>query len=63
MRKKKNILLAQIEELKPDLVLKQDLFHVDTRLARRIKQIGDPILTGQLGTCPRAPKMSQSAIS
>ena len=37
-------LLAQIEEFKPDLVLNQDLFHVDTRLARRIKQIGRPIL-------------------
>src|SRR3954470_20345867 len=33
------VLLAQIEEFKPDLVLNQDLFHVDTRLARRIKQI------------------------
>jgi hypothetical protein len=47
-----NILLAQIEEFKPDLVLNQDLFHVDTRLARRIKEIGRPILVGQVGISP-----------
>ncbi|MDA9493369.1 CgeB family protein [Bradyrhizobium sp. CCBAU 11361] len=46
------ILLAQIEDFKPDLVLNQDLFHVDTRLARRIKQIGRPILIGQVGIVP-----------
>jgi hypothetical protein len=46
------ILLAQIEDFKPDLVLNQDLFHVDTRLARRIKQIGRPILIGQVGISP-----------
>ena len=46
------ILLAQIEEFKPDLVLNQDLFHVDTRLARRIKAIGRPILIGQVGISP-----------
>ncbi|WFU43657.1 glycosyltransferase [Bradyrhizobium sp. CB82] len=46
------ILLAQIEDFKPDLVLNQDLFHVDTRLARRIKQIGRPILVGQVGILP-----------
>jgi hypothetical protein len=46
------ILLAQIEEFKPELVLNQDLFHVDTRLARRIKQIGRPILIGQVGIAP-----------
>lgn len=46
------ILLAQIEDFKPDLVLNQDLFHVDTRLARRIKQIGRPILIGQVGVLP-----------
>ncbi|MFX5817372.1 hypothetical protein ABTE26_20965, partial [Acinetobacter baumannii] len=46
------ILLAQIEEFKPDLVLNQDLFHVDTRLAQRIKQIGRPILIGQVGISP-----------
>jgi spore maturation protein CgeB len=47
-----NILLAQIEEFRPDLVLNQDLFHVDTRLARRIKGIGSPILIGQVGIEP-----------
>lgn len=46
------ILLAQIEDFRPDLVLNQDLFHVDTRLARRIKQIGHPILIGQIGIAP-----------
>lgn len=46
------ILLAQIEEFKPDLVLNQDLFHVDARLARQIKGIGRPILIGQIGIMP-----------
>lgn len=46
------ILLAQIEEFKPDLVLNQDLFHVDARLARQIKGIGRPILIGQIGILP-----------
>lgn len=46
------ILLAQIEDFKPDLVLNQDLFHVDTRLARRIKAVGRPILIGQVGISP-----------
>jgi hypothetical protein len=46
------ILLAQIEDFRPDLILNQDLFHVDTRLARRIKQIGRPILVGQVGILP-----------
>jgi spore maturation protein CgeB len=47
-----NILLAQIEEFRPDLVLNQDIFHVDTSLARRIKGIGNPILIGQVGLLP-----------
>ncbi|TFV48024.1 CgeB family protein [Bradyrhizobium niftali] len=47
-----NILLAQIEEFKPDLVLNQDVFHVDARLARQIKGIGRPILIGQVGIVP-----------
>ena len=42
----------QIEEFKPDLVLNQDIFHVDTRLVRRIKGIGNPILVGQVGLLP-----------
>jgi spore maturation protein CgeB len=47
-----NILLAQVEEFRPDLVLNQDVFHVDTRLMRRIKSIGSPILIGQVGIEP-----------
>lgn len=46
------ILLAQIEDFKPDVVLNQDTFYVDSRLMRRIKAIGDPILIGQLGIAP-----------
>lgn len=46
------ILLAQIEEFRPDLVLNQDTFHVDTALMRRIKGIGRPILIGQIGISP-----------
>ena len=47
-----NILLAQIEDFRPDLVLNQDTFHVDTKLMRRIKQIGNPTLIGQIGIAP-----------
>src|SRR3984893_8992187 len=46
------ILLAQIEDFRPDLVLNQDIFHVDTRLMRRLKSIGNPILIGQVGLKP-----------
>ncbi len=46
------ILLTQIEEFKPDLVLNQDTFHIDTALMRRIKDIGRPILIGQVGIAP-----------
>jgi spore maturation protein CgeB len=47
-----NILLAQIEAFKPDLVLNQDIFHIDTSLVRRIKDIGNPVLVGQVGLLP-----------
>src|SRR5258708_23850075 len=47
-----SILLAQIEEFRPDLVLNQDLFHIDTKLMRRIKEIGNPIAIGQVGIEP-----------
>ena len=47
-----NILLAQIEEFRPDIVLNQDVFHVDTKLVRRIKNIGRPVLIGQVGIEP-----------
>jgi hypothetical protein len=46
------ILLAQIEAFKPDLILNQDAFHVDTALMRRITTIGKPILLGQVGIAP-----------
>ena len=46
------ILLAQIEDFKPDLVLNQDTFHIDTALMRRIRGIGNPILIGQIGIAP-----------
>src|SRR5258708_22449584 len=46
------ILLAQIEDFKPDLVLNQDTFHIDTALMRCIKGIGKPILIGQVGIAP-----------
>src|ERR1700712_2960874 len=46
------ILLAQIEDFRPDLVLNQDVFHVDSSFMRRIKAIGNPILIGQVGIEP-----------
>src|SRR6201990_702827 len=46
------ILLAQIEAFRPDLILNQDAFHVDTALMRRIKGIGKPILLGQVAIAP-----------
>jgi len=46
------ILLAQIEDFKPDLVLNQDVFYIDARLARQIKGIGRPALIGQVGIVP-----------
>jgi spore maturation protein CgeB len=47
-----NILLAQVEDFRPDLVLNQDTFHVDTALMRRIKGVGNPTLIGQIGIAP-----------
>jgi spore maturation protein CgeB len=46
------ILLAQIEEFRPDLIINQDIFHVDTGLMRRIKNISHPIVVGQVGIEP-----------
>jgi hypothetical protein len=46
------ILLAQIEAFRPDLIINQDAFHVDTALMRRIKGLGKPILVGQVGIAP-----------
>ncbi|QWG17069.1 glycosyltransferase [Bradyrhizobium sediminis] len=47
-----NILLAQIEDFGPDLIINQDTFHVNTGLVRRIRGIGRPILIGQVGIEP-----------
>jgi|SRR6185437_8909332 len=46
------ILLAQVETFRPDLIINQDVFHVDTTVMRRIKGIGSPILVGQVGIEP-----------
>src|ERR1700694_1832697 len=46
------ILLAQIEEFRPDLILNQDIFHIDTGVMRRIKSMGKPTLIGQVGIKP-----------
>ena len=46
------ILLAQVEDFRPDLVLNQDVFHADAGLMRRVKSIGNPILVGQVGIPP-----------
>lgn len=46
------VLLAQVEEFRPDLVLNQDAFYMDAKLMRRIKAIGRPILIGQVGIEP-----------
>src|SRR4051812_22149489 len=46
------ILLAQIEEFRPDLIINQDIFYVDTGLIHRIKRIGSPIVIGQVGIEP-----------
>ena len=47
-----DILLAQIEDFRPDLVLNQDVFYIDTALMRRIKRIGNPVVIGQVGIVP-----------
>lgn len=46
------ILLAQVEEFRPDLILNQDVFHTDTRFMRRLKRPSGPILIGQVGIDP-----------
>jgi spore maturation protein CgeB len=51
-RQTEQILLAQIEDFRPDLVLNQDVFHVDTSFMRRVKAVGNPILIGQVGIEP-----------
>jgi spore maturation protein CgeB len=46
------ILLAQIEEFRPDLIINQDVFYVGTELIRRIRCIGNPTIIGQVGIVP-----------
>jgi hypothetical protein len=46
------VLLAQIEEFKPDLVLNQDVFYVTTGLVRRIRDMGVRVVIGQVGIEP-----------
>lgn len=46
------ILLAQIEDFQPDLIINQDTFHVNASLVRRIKGIGNPVVIGQVGIEP-----------
>lgn len=46
------VLLAQIEDFRPDLIINQDTFHVNASLMRRIKGIGNPILIGMVGIEP-----------
>ena len=56
------ILLAQIEEFRPDLVLNQDIFHVDTRLARRIRVSATRSWSDRLGWSRRAARTGASTI-
>lgn len=51
-RQSESVLLAQIEEFRPDVLINQDVFYADTRLMRRAKGIGKPILVGQIGVAP-----------
>ncbi|MEK9285526.1 glycosyltransferase [Bradyrhizobium sp. ISRA442] len=51
-KQSENVLLAQIEEFKPDVLINQDVFYADFRLMRRIKGIGKPMLVGQIGVAP-----------
>jgi hypothetical protein len=46
------ILLAQVEDFRPDLIINQDTFYIDTGLVRRISAICDPIMVGQIGIEP-----------
>jgi spore maturation protein CgeB len=46
------ILLAQIEEFRPDLIINQDVFYVGTDVIRRIRRIGNAAIIGQVGIVP-----------
>ncbi len=51
-RQLERVLLAQIEDFRPDLILNQDVFHVTTGLIKRIKAISGPRIIGQVGIEP-----------
>jgi spore maturation protein CgeB len=51
-RQAEEILLGQIEDFRPDLIVNQDVFHVDTGMMRRIKSIGSATMIGQVGIEP-----------
>jgi spore maturation protein CgeB len=48
----RKVLFAQIEDFRPDVVLNQDTFHVDTGMIRYIKGICNPVAIGQVGIDP-----------
>ncbi|MET4387995.1 spore maturation protein CgeB [Bradyrhizobium sp. F1.4.3] len=47
-----HVLVAQIEEFKPDFILNQDVFYVTTRLIERISGMGVSTIVGQVGIEP-----------
>lgn len=46
------VLLAQIEDFKPELILNQDVFYVSTGLVRRMRELGVRVVIGQVGIEP-----------
>ncbi|MCK1359010.1 glycosyltransferase [Bradyrhizobium sp. 199] len=46
------VLLAQIEDFRPDLILNQDVFYVTPSLVERIRAISGPKVIGQVGIEP-----------
>ncbi|MCK1393521.1 glycosyltransferase [Bradyrhizobium sp. 1] len=46
------ILVAQIEEFRPDLILNQDVFYVTTKLIERFRGMGVSTILGQVGIEP-----------
>lgn len=46
------ILLAQVEEFRPDLILNQDVFYITTKLIERFRGMGVSTIVGQVGIEP-----------
>ncbi len=46
------VVLAQIEDFKPELILNQDVFYVSTGLVRRMRDLGVRVVIGQVGIEP-----------